>query len=1795
MEEIASNQPMSHQDQKSFFNPHNFFLKRTLFFYGLFVLLVVVSVALWQFLPGINQSTDESNPQLPALNGQPIIIPETGITLRAENSDSAGIETVTSFILAGKNIPNSNVVKSKLTINPDVELNYEDVELGVVRIIPAQVLGVNTTYQFNLDQSVDTEVQTPLQWAFQTKSPFKVLFSLPNNKSTGVPLNSGIEVTFSDDRYVNPENFISISPALDINFERHKKTAVFVPEKGFTPATIYTITIKKELGIEGSDIALSDDFIFSFETEAEPKATSNNDSTSYFDFSNQLQEVNPQEQPTIGVFNYNYEVLTQIQLNITVFKYKTTQGFIDELIAREQIPMWAEKTWSNHTVDQTKLDQVAQFTVPVQKSEYQGYVVFPDPLPEGDYMISAEYRGKTKETLIQVTPIAAYTSTATNKTIVWTHDVINGNALDNVSIEFVRGSVLAKSNGKGFAEFTTPAELINAEKAHYFLLKKDNHLLVIPVNQTYSFGYYQSWGYSEGGWYNQSDPDYYSYLYVDRELYHPTDTIKIWGVVKNRNSSNHPNVTVSLTRSGYWNYASNQVPVKSVELTPNDFGVFMGEIAYVNLQSEYYSLELKVGDKVLQSKYLDIHAFTKPSYKLEVKSDKKAVYTGETTIFTIKVSFYEGTPLPGLAVAYRGLSSGEGITNDQGEVNVSYTPSASSSDYYPTSSSIYVRSKNTEEGDIETQGSVQVFHSSIALSSTTNYTIPSLAKVTITADQIDLTGINANSSYEYIGDPIANQKITGEVLKKRWDKYEDGQYYDFISKKTYKKYRYEVHSEKITDIELTTDVNGNSQFSQITEKDYWYEVNFLATDSVNKTAKTTAYVYHNNLPVTYPDSTGANYYLEVLKNDNQFTENEEVGFQFKHGDTILPTETDHYLWYTSQNGIKSSTITNSGEYQYKFESINIPNTYIKAVYFDGKTYHMSDIVNMSFDELERKLNIEVTPNKNKFNPGDKVVLDILALDKYDRKKSVDVSINVVDESIYALQEQYFDILNDLFEDISSGILQSYASHQYPVDKSASEMGASCFTGETKILMADGTQQVIKDIQAGDQIQTLKDQVNPTKVNDTVTKVDEHVSNHLLIINQTLRVTPEHRFVINGQWLEIGKAHVGDKLINSTGGLTTIDSIDHEYGEFAVYNLHIAKYKTFIAAGLYVHNSKGDRSYFVDNAYFGNVRTDENGKGKVEFTMPDNITSWRVTYQGVSSDIYAGQGKILLPVTQELFTQLTLSDEYLTADKPILQFRTYGTGLSTGTDIEYEVTFPTLGVSTPIIVKGNSYVGSQVDFPTLTSGMHTVVVITKANGLTDKITRNFKVVDSRLLQTQTNYETLTTSTKIANPQSSYTKLYLTNKGKGKYLSDLQSIYWNQGDRIDQIVASNLADELLANYYKLNNYAKRDFDLSVYQQSSGGIGLFPYSGSDAELTAKLADIAPNYFDSNAMISYFERILNDKTTTMDEGVVALYGLSSLKYPVLSYVQSLTTNNLTPIQKLYIGLALAKMGDKQNAAILYKQVVEQYGEVSDPYARINVGVDSDDTLVATTLATMLGSVINDTNVEKMITYVQTQDVIDYVFSLEKIAYISQLLPKIIDQEASFSFTVDGATYNQKIVGSQAVKIELTPFQADNIEFSNINGEIEVAIEQYVPLKDTLNQSEYFSINRTYFVDGKTISATTILNPNSVVKVELNYAFTSKAFQDGCYQVTDTIPSGLRPITRMYVYGINYKIDERYPYQMDDRSVKYCVYKNNNEKLVYYLRPLQKGEFVTEAAIMQSLDATKEVRLTDENKLVIK
>src|SRR3990167_8414010 len=53
-------------------------------------------------------------------------------------------------------------------------------------------------------------------------------------------------------------------------------------------------------------------------------------------------------------------------------------------------------------------------------------------------------------------------------------------------------------------------------------------------------------------------------------------------------------------------------------------------------------------------------------------------------------------------------------------------------------------------------------------------------------------------------------------------------------------------------------------------------------------------------------------------------------------------------------------------------------------------------------------------------------------------------------------------------------------------------------------------------------------------------------------------------------------------------------------------------------------SNEPRSNFQDKALFVSVETDAEGRASTEFTLPDNLTSWRVTTHALNEDYYAGE-------------------------------------------------------------------------------------------------------------------------------------------------------------------------------------------------------------------------------------------------------------------------------------------------------------------------------------------------------------------------------------------------------------------------------------------------------------------------------------------------------------------------------------------------------------------------------------------
>jgi hypothetical protein len=137
---------------------------------------------------------------------------------------------------------------------------------------------------------------------------------------------------------------------------------------------------------------------------------------------------------------------------------------------------------------------------------------------------------------------------------------------------------------------------------------------------------------------------------------------------------------------------------------------------------------------------------------------------------------------------------------------------------------------------------------------------------------------------------------------------------------------------------------------------------------------------------------------------------------------------------------------------------------------------------------------------------------------------------------------------------------------------------TCFLGDTHILMADGSYKDIEDLEIGDFVKSY-DEITCKIIKGLVTDVfsyarEEMKSDHYLVVNNELKLTPDHRVYSNGEWIIAGDLKVGDSLFNPTCKYP-IFSIEKIFEKQPVYNLEVEKYHNyFVAMGngnILVHN------------------------------------------------------------------------------------------------------------------------------------------------------------------------------------------------------------------------------------------------------------------------------------------------------------------------------------------------------------------------------------------------------------------------------------------------------------------------------------------------------------------------------------------------------------------------------------------------------------------------------------------------
>ncbi len=120
----------------------------------------------------------------------------------------------------------------------------------------------------------------------------------------------------------------------------------------------------------------------------------------------------------------------------------------------------------------------------------------------------------------------------------------------------------------------------------------------------------------------------------------------------------------------------------------------------------------------------------------------------------------------------------------------------------------------------------------------------------------------------------------------------------------------------------------------------------------------------------------------------------------------------------------------------------------------------------------------------------------------------------------------------------------------------------CFLAGTKILMADATQKHIEEIQIGDIVKSYNEKTG-TLTKDKVIQIfhdtpNQMISDYYLIVNNHLKVTPDHLLYINNEWIQAGNLKLGDHLFK--GKVTSLEKI---YEKAPSYNLEIEKYHTYL--------------------------------------------------------------------------------------------------------------------------------------------------------------------------------------------------------------------------------------------------------------------------------------------------------------------------------------------------------------------------------------------------------------------------------------------------------------------------------------------------------------------------------------------------------------------------------------------------------------------------------------------------------
>jgi len=1630
-------------------------------------------------------------------------------TLTAEQSDTLGIANNSSFLLESKQKINASAIKNDLSVNTDVSYKMNQLSDKKVRIAFEKPLDAAQVVSFKLQtQATDSSgqiISRPYSWAFQVKSPFRVLGTLPGTHQSQTPLDAAIEVNFSHEN-IDPKAFeraLTITPALSGHIESSRRTFVFVPEK-LTPQTIYTVTIDGSLGLTGSDETLGQSYTFQFETAPADEMRS-----SEFSLQDHFYSVSPSS--TVAIPYYVYGEVDGAAVHIKVHRFVPTDkqpsayDQYAEAVQKADDLMWTSYGSVNQIVDLSTMPITAEFDVTGMEFQWQKYLVFPSSLENGYYLAEFEVGGKQSWALIESSPLTAYIAKATNETLVWVNSADTHKPVKSANVRFVGDETFSPTDQNGLSSLS--AENRNTQAyldASHIEIKSGTDAIILSVDGQQSVIYGKGSFERMMGPVRDSQSSYWSYFYTDRPMYKPTDTLRFWGYVEDRKTGDRPeNVRVWIGQSGWcsWSDLSCKEPEplifdeSTVKVTER--GTFEGVLDLIGVTPGYYDVVVEVNGQRVISRGISVSEYEKPAYTLTITPDVEAAFVGDTVGYTVHGEFFEGTPVKGLQVL-TDTSFGQQtlILDEGGNARGSFIPYEEVLEgwRYPRPAYLSVSPARPEEGDITGSTNIMIFGPKVYLDVSWEDTSiqDHVGRVNLTARETQ--AINSWDPKVFAPKPRGGQVITGQLIEITYTRMEVGSSYDFVRKEVIKQYQYNRNEKTIDDFSVSTGPDGKAVYEfPAPNPDANYFVKLSAKDEFGRTDKTDVYVWQKQSYEYGQDMSLRFVNMDEKANPDAFKGygvDEKVHLSIEQNEVpFIPGQNGSFLYFQAQQGVQETDVRTSSQYEFTFKREDIPNVAVYGVYFDGEAY--AEIgnnfvwggptsLNIFYDVSLNELQMKVTSDKETYRPGEDVTLNVEVKNKEAQPIVGEVNLNMVDESFYTLAGENVNPLSELFRSVDSGVLSTQVSRETATMQSMAEGG---------------------------------------------------------------------------------------------GG--------------------------------------GDRGRFIfkDTASFTTLVTDKEGKGTYRFTLPDNITSWRVTAQAFQTDQkLAGNTKININASLPFFAIPVMRDSYLDADEPVLLLRAGGTQVSSDTPVTYQVKISDAGVDQ--IFNTNAGSSARFPLPDLNIGPHEVTIVATAGNLKDTITRTVHIVPSRLVKPVIATAQLNGNTSVTGASDRLTYVTFLDGNRGQYYGNLLGLSETFGDRADEATVRVVATEMLHAEFG-ETQSVPDIMASSYQGQ--GIRLLPYGSEDYDLTAKIALFRQTPFDENQMKLFFENALYTEdqkgtSTSIDarQAAEAYAAIAAMGEPVLAEVQRFAAEkDLDTDTQLYLALALHFLGSDEEARMMYRELAKglkkDVGYAYLPSEHVETVAEQ------TALLAVLAGALGEPERNQLFDYVMNQQAGNTLIALEQALYIKETLPTLQSGPVIVGYMIEGERKHVTLDKGQSVTIPVTPEELRDLRPSAEQGMV-LAVSRYeTPLVDPKAPVDNrLGLVRTYAsVDGQ---QSTSFKEGDLIRVDIHYtvppsgrkidpsqpveqtADVSGTEIPGSltenYEITDVLPSGLTPVTSSMSTGYYHEtkgcVD--YPNQVIDQRVSFVVNNDyyvdaacGDNTLTYYARVVTPGTYEAESVYIRS------------------